>query len=304
MRRWKTEILVALTILSTFVSGGMIFGATTYTQAIEKWREDYQAGLTSDTGWLTVSGLHWLKEGENQMGAGSGNDIVLPSSAPSSVGVLTLHAGKVTMQINPNIEVTLNGKRVQQAELKADASDSRLVLGDLTLFVHASGERLALRVKDKNSQLRKNFSGLHWYPIDEFYAIAGNYVPYETVKELDSQNVLGDAIKLKITGYVKFLLRGQEYRLDGGPNSSGNSFFIVFRDLTSGKETYPAARFVDVEGVGDGTKNIPVHIDFNKAYNPPCAYNPYTTCPLPLPGNRLRVEIPAGEKLYKHDHGT
>ncbi len=303
MRFRNSKRLAALTIMFALASSSMVFAEAAYRESVEKWRQAYQASLTSDTGWLTVSGLFWLKEGENRIGSTPGNDVLLPATAPVSVGVLTFHAGKATVHVNPGVAVTLNGKPIETAELKPDSSEDRLVLGDLTLYVHASGERLALRLRDKNSQLRKNFSGLNWFPIDESYATTGSYVPYESPKEVDSQNVLGDAIKLKITGYVTFRLKGQDYRLEGGPTSTGK-FFIVFRDLTSGKETYPASRFLDVELPMDPQKTGSVQIDFNKAYNPPCAYNPYTTCPLPLPGNRLRIEIPAGEKLYKHDHGA
>jgi len=113
--------------------------------------------------------------------------------------------------------------------------------------------------------------------------------------------VLGDPIKLDVSGYVLFSLHGQEYRLEAEANSDG-TLFIVFRDLTSGKETYAASHFLAIDAPKDGPKGKTVLLDFNKAYDPPCAYNPYTTCPLPLPGNRLRLEIPAGEKLYKHTH--
>jgi hypothetical protein len=109
---------------------------------------------------------------------------------------------------------------------------------------------------------------------------------------------LGDAIKLKVIGYVSFSLKGQAIRLDAEENNSAPGLFIVFRDLTSGKLTYPASRFLDADVPKDGA----VELDFNEAYNPPCAYNSFTTCPLPLPGNRLQIEIPAGEKLYKHSH--
>jgi uncharacterized protein (DUF1684 family) len=277
---------------------------SSYRQSVEKWRMDYQAELTSDTGWLTVSGLFWLKEGDNRLGSDPANDIVLPPSAPAHVGVLTYHEGKTSVRVDPGIEVLRDGKPVRTAELKPDAREDYLVLGDLTLYIHASGERLALRLRDKNSQLRKNFTGLNWFPINDEYAVSGVYVPYEAPKKLDSENVMGDAIKLTITGYVEFSLKGQSYRLAAGPQSSGKSLFIVFRDLTSGKETYPASRFLDIGPPNGATQGGPVQVDFNKAYNPPCAYNPNTTCPLPLPGNRMKIEIPAGEKLYKHSHGT
>ena len=295
---------VLLTLLTVLVGDCLLFADSTYRQSVEKWRQDYQSTLTSDTGWLTVSGLFWLKEGENRFGSAASNDIVLPVYAPASVGVLTLHGGKTVVRVEPGIKATLNGKPVQTAELKPDSNEDRLIVGDLTIYVHASGDRLALRLKDKNSLLRKNFTGLKWFSVDEAYAVPGRYVPYESPKQFDSENVLGDAIKVTISGYVEFVLKGQSYRLEAGEQNSGKSLFIVFRDLTSGKETYPASRFLDVDVPQGASHAGPVQLDFNKAYNPPCAYNPYTTCPLPLPGNRMKIEVPAGEKLYKHDHGT
>jgi len=275
--------------------------SSAYRQSVEKWRHDYEAQLTSDSGWLSVSGLFWLHEGENRFGSDPLNDIVLPASAPAQAGTFDFHAGKTTVHIHPSVTATISGKPVQSAELRPDNRDDRLVLGDLTLYVHASGDRFALRLKDKHSPLLTSFTGLHWFPIDESYVLLARFVPYESPQQFDSQNVLGDPIKLDIVGYVLFSLHGQEYRLEAEANPDG-TLFIVFRDLTSGKETYPASRFLDTDVPQDHITFRTVLLDFNKAYNPPCAYNPYTTCPIPLPANRLRVEIPAGEKLYKHPH--
>jgi uncharacterized protein (DUF1684 family) len=266
-----------------------------YQQSIEKWRQAYEASLKSDGGWLTVSGLFWLHEGENRFGADPLNDIVLPAaSVPAVAGYFDFHAGKTVVHVNSGVPITMNGKAVEIAELRPDSQD-RLVLGDLMLLVHASGDRLGIRLRDKNSKVRKDFVGLQWYPIDESYRVTAHYVPYGSPKATEIPNILGDMEKTSFAGYVTFSLRGQEYRLDAEAGSSGR-LFIVFRDLTSGKETYPAARFLDTAAPKDGN----VELDFNLAHNPPCAYNPYTTCPLPAPGNRLHVEIPAGEKTYKH----
>jgi uncharacterized protein len=273
-----------------------------YIQSVEKWRQAYLADLTSDTGWLTVSGLFWLHDGENRFGSDAHNDIVLPAeSAPPHAGVFDYHAGKTIVHMDPSAPATLGGKPLQTAELKPDSKADRIVLGDLTLYVHASGDRLAIRMKDKNSKIRKNFKGLNWFPVDESYRTTAQYFPFEAPKEMESENVLGDRIRLAIVGYVTFPLRGHELRLEVEKNSDGG-FFIVFRDLTSGKETYPASRFLDTDPPQDGPHGKSVELDFNKAYNPPCAYNPYTTCPIPLPGNRLRVALPVGEKIYKHEH--
>ena len=289
--RWPTLAVLVLACVASADNSA-------YRDSVEKWRNDYQSTLTSDTGWLTVSGLFWLKNGDNTFGSDASNNIVLPASAPAHVGAFEFHSGKTIARINPGVTVFMNGKPVQSAELRPDDPNNRLVLGDLTLFVHASGERLAIRMKDKNSKLRKEFSGLHWFPIDDSYHVSAQYISYDSPKQLDSQNVLGDPIKMEIVGYLSFSLRGQNIRLEVEPEQSGG-FFVVFRDLTAGKQTYPASRFIDTDAPTQTSAGRVVDLDFNKAYNPPCAYNPYTTCPLPLPGNRLQVAIPAGEKIYK-----
>ncbi|HWZ42992.1 MAG TPA: DUF1684 domain-containing protein [Candidatus Saccharimonadales bacterium] len=284
--RFVTSWLVVLALLAAAISP--------YQQSVEKWRQDYEATLKSDDGWLTVAGLFWLHEGENRFGSGPWNDIVLPGgTAPAVAGHFDLHAGKAVVHVNPGVPITMNGKTVEEVELPADSRQHRLVMGDLVLYVHASGERLAIRMKDKNSRLRKEFAGLHWYPVNEAYRFQARYVPYGSLRPVQIQNVLGDTEKISMAGYISFQLNGQEYRLDAEKKDSG-SLFIVFRDLTSSKDTYAAARFLDTDPPMKGV----VEVDFNKAYNPPCAYNPFTTCPLPSPGNRLRVEIPAGEKRY------
>jgi uncharacterized protein len=151
-------------------------------------------------------------------------------------------------------------------------------------------------MKDKNSKLRKNFAGANWFPIDESIRSSCITRLFRNRKKLDSHNILGDPIKLDITGYLSFALHEQNLRLEVETVRTGG-FFIVFRHLTSGKETYPASRFIDTAPPKDTPGGKLVDLDFNKAYNPPCAYNPYTTCPLPLPGNRLKIAIPAGEAL-------
>jgi hypothetical protein len=265
-----------------------------YRQSVEKWRQSYEATLKADDGWLTVSALLWLHEGENTFGSDSGNAIVLPYSyVPAKAGYFDFHAGKTVIHVNPGVPITLAGKPVESMELPPDSKVDRLAIGDLVFFVHASGKRYAIRVKDKNSELRKNFKGLHWYPVNEAYRFNARFVAYPKPHEVEIKNMLGDRGPTYFFGYVAFTLGGKEYRLDAENNGSGG-LFIVFRDLTSRKDTYQAARFLDADPPKDGK----VEIDFNKAYNPPCAYNPYATCPLPTARNRLPVEIPAGEKRY------
>jgi len=298
----RRQTISVLCLVLFAVSPSLRAQNASYQQSVEKWRADYKADLTSDTGWLTVSGLFWLHEGQNRFGSGPASDVLLPASAPSDAGYFDFHQGKTVVHVYPGVPITLNGKPVQTSELRPDVREDRLTLGDLTLAVHPSGPRMAIRVRDKNSKFRREFTTLDWFPVDESYRVTARFVPYDAPKELDSQNVLGDPIKMSIVGYLAFTLHGENLKLDVEAGEKGVGFFVVFRDLTSGKETHPSARFIDTPAPKDGPNGKTVDLDFNKAYNPPCAYNPYTTCPLPLRQNRLSIAIPAGEKRYNHGH--
>jgi uncharacterized protein len=293
-------MMAALAVV--FVSSCLVAKATTedarYRASVEKWRADYEADLKSDSGWLTISGLFWLHDGENHFGTNPKNDVVMPSgSAPADAGYFEVHGAKIIAHINPGSGITVGGKQVSTVDMKPDDPNSRLVTGDVALWIHASGDRYAARMKDKNSPLRSNFTGLHWFPVDEKYRVIAHYTPYPKTKQTPIKNLAGDSIELPITGYVTFALEGQQFKLDAEAGRDGALVFTM-HDLTSGKETYAASRFLDTEPVKDGK----VVLDFNEAYNPPCAYNPYTTCPLAPAQNRLNVRIAAGEMIYHRDH--
>src|SRR5271165_5544937 len=243
---------LALTLALGAISLLADAGGPAYHASVEKWRQDREARLTSDDGWLTVSGLFWLHEGENRFGSGPLNDIVLSgASVPEEAGSFTFLKGKTVLHANRNANMTLNGKPVQSADLRPDTESDQVHLGDLTFYVHASGERYAIRVKDKNSKLRKDFTGLHWFPIDENYRVTGSFVPYSPPKRVTIQNVLGDFDTDSMVGYVVFSLQGKEYRLEAEQDDPKTLSF-VFRDLTSGRETYPAARFLDADVSSNG----------------------------------------------------
>jgi uncharacterized protein (DUF1684 family) len=300
MKVTRTILSAFIPVCAALILTGMVNADTSYKQSVEKWRHDYEAGLKTDFGWLSVSGLFWLHEGENRFGSDPLNDIVLPAgSVPAVAGYFDVHAGKTVVHLNPGVHATRMGKAGEGQEtailVEELGPEDGFRIGNLVLVLHGSGDRPAIRLLDNNSKLRKEFAGLQWYPIDESYRVTAHYVPYDSPKPTEQQNILGDTEKTTFSGYVTFSLHGQSYRLEAEAGRPTGRLRFVFRDLTSGKESYPAARFLATDPPKDGV----VELDFNKAYNPPCAYNPYTTCPLPLPGNRLHVEIPAGEKNYK-----
>ena len=232
------------------------------------------------------------------------NEIVLSEpGVPAETGTFLLSKGKVTLRLNPaaRAAILLDGKPVHgDVAMLPDSDDNGpnvLTIGGLQLLVHASGERLGIRLKDNNSPLRKNFAGLHWFPVNEAYRVTAEYIPYAKAKEVEVPNILGDVDKMTSPGEVAFTLQGKKLRMEAVQDDP-NSLWFIFRDMTSGKETYGAARFL----YSDLPLNGKVVLDFNKAYNPPCAFNPYTTCPLPPPENRLSVRVEAGEMKYSHGH--
>ncbi|MFZ0964158.1 MAG: DUF1684 domain-containing protein [Terriglobia bacterium] len=268
-----------------------------YRAQMEKWRQQREEGLKAENGWLTLAGLFWLKEGESTVGAGAGNDFVLPpGSAPEKVGTFVFHRGRTVFQTAPGAEVTVNGKPVASASLNADtaASPDVLRIGNLTMYVIQRGSRFGVRLKDKDSETRRKFAGTHWFPVAEEYRVTAKFVPYKPPRKIAVPNILGDVEQEDSPGYVEFTLQGKQLRLD--PVSEGEGLFFIFKDLTAGKETYPSGRFLNA----DMPQNAEVVLDFNQAVNPPCAFTPYATCPLPPAQNHLPVRIEAGELRYGH----
>jgi uncharacterized protein (DUF1684 family) len=264
--------------------------------ALAKFRADRATTLTADNGWFTVAGLHFLNQGENRVGSDPSNDIVLDfPSVRKHAAVITMNGTSVRIKAAEGQTLTINDKPVTESELHG-AFDQKpqdtIKFGDVLFFVHYSGPRLALRVRNQKSPLRMNFTGLRWYEPNPAYRAIGTFKPYAEPKVVQIPNILGDLEPFNAVGTVTFTLGGKEHTMEAW--RSGQRLWFVFRDQTSGKETYPSARFLYTDAPKDGK----VVMDFNYAQNPPCAYNPYTTCPLPPQQNRLSIAIAAGEKKY------
>ncbi len=268
-----------------------------YIQSFDKWKAELVDDLK--TNWLSLAGLFWLKPGENSFGSDAGNAIVFPKG-PAHAGVFELQGTDVTVKFGPDAHATIDGKPVTTAKLQPDTSGSPTIveLGSLRIKVIVRGQRIGIRLKDLDSEQAKNYHGPIFFPLDLSYRVTATWVPSDGKKTVDVPNVLGDTTPTPVAGTVVFKINGQEVRLTdlGGNPSKGLSF--VFNDLTSKTDTYPGGRFLETEPVVNGT----VVIDFNRAYNPPCAVTPYATCPLAPKENRLAVAIPAGEK-YDRTHG-
>jgi len=274
----------------------LLTGETSYRASIEQWRAQHESELKADGGWLTVSGLFWLKDGINRVGSNQANEIVLPRG-PAELGSFELHQGKTIFRGAPGVAVKLNGQpagAVAPLKSDADGKPDKIQYDAFTMFVIHRGDRDAIRFKDTESESRKAFTGLHWFPVKENYRVIAKFVPYQPQKMLTIPNILGETEQDPSPGYVAFTLNGQSLRLD--PVQEDDQLFFIFHDLTSGKETYPAGRFLYT----DLPKNGEVVMDFNQAENPPCAFTAYATCPLPPKQNRLPVRVEAGELNYGH----
>jgi uncharacterized protein (DUF1684 family) len=266
-----------------------------YETSVEAWRDRREQNLKSKDGWLTVAGLFWLKPGPNRAGSDPTAQVLLPAHrAPATLGWFDLENGKVTFRMAPDARVLVNGQLASHRELAPDTSGHPDVLqaGDFTMFVIQRGDRYGIRLKDVNSEYRREFTGLHWYPVKPQYRVVAKWIAFDTPRQIAITNVLGQTDYEPSPGYATFALHGHSYRLD--PILEDDRLFFVFRDGTSGKTTYGAGRFL----YSDRPREGKVVLDFNKAYNPPCAFTPYATCPLPPKQNRLAVNIEAGELKY------
>ncbi len=302
----RLALLLSWLVLTGCVTAfGQVASGGGYGETLGKWRTEREAKLKAEDGWLTVSGLFWLREGTNDFGGGPTNDIVLPAAAaPERIGTFDLQGGRVRLLVVDGVGVTIDGKLVREYDLgSAESKGSKtIVQGDLSFQVLRRGDKFAVRFRDKNSVARRNFTGLRWYPARENYRVTARFEPYDQPKEVPIINLLGDIEKYHSPGLLRFTLNGVEQTLE--PVASGEEkLFIIFRDLTSNRTTYPAGRFLYVDRPRDGV----VTIDFNQAINPPCAFTLYATCPLPPRQNRLTVAIEAGELTYHNpssDHAS
>jgi uncharacterized protein len=268
-----------------------------YQQSFEKWKAELVDDLKQE--WLPLAGLFWLKPGENSFGSDAKNAVVFPKG-PAHAGLFVLQGKTVTVQFAPGVDATVAGKPATMAELQPDTTDDPTVveLGNLRLHVIVRGERVGIRLKDLNSDAARQYYGPQFFPLDLSYRVTATWLPSDGEQTVDVPNVLGDVSPTPIAGTAVFKINGQELRLTDLGGDAAKGLFFVFSDPTSKTDTYPGGRFLKTDPVANGT----VVLDFNRAYNPPCAVTAYATCPLAPKENRLSVAIQAGEE-YDHKHG-
>jgi uncharacterized protein (DUF1684 family) len=271
-----------------------------YATEIDQWHAERWASLKSEDGWLTLVGLFWLKDGENKFGSDAANEIVLPQNKiPAQAGVFVLKDGVVRIETPLKTGFTVDGKPVASLALKSDADGSPTVLhlGSLTFQIIQRNEKIGVRVKDRENPDRLNFQGTQFYPVALKWRIDAQFLPYNPPRPVSITNVLGMQSAETSPGAVKFEVDGNSYQLDAITEKGETKYFMIIADKTSGKETYPAGRYLYVSPPDAAGRIV---IDFNKAYSPPCAFTKFATCPLPPRQNRLPFAIEAGEKYSAH----
>lgn len=260
---------------------------------VQAWRDQHEADYRRD--YVTIAALHLLTDGRHTIGSDQGNDLVI-ANVPPRIGHLVVEGGDVRYEPAPGTDArfadeALTGPVVMK--VAGESAAGEVVVGRVRLVIHQSGGRLALRVRDPDGELARAFLGFTWFPLDASARVVGRFIPDAAPRDIPVLNTYDDVTSYRTEGVVEFELQGETLRLRPF-TTRPNRFYFVFRDASSGEETYEVGRFLYTDLLADGTTVL----DFNMAYNPPCAFNPYTTCPVPLPENRLPVKILAGERAY------
>ncbi|HVS86795.1 MAG TPA: DUF1684 domain-containing protein [Candidatus Acidoferrum sp.] len=273
------------------------------------WRAQHVADLLKPDGWLSLAGLEWLQPGDNSFGSATDNKIHLPAGIPAHLGVLHLTNDTVTLLPPPDgfpPGLLLEGDPAQSQSLHTDPESDKhnphLTIGTLNLYVIRREARFALRIKDSKSPALVGFHGLNWYDPNPQYRVAAKWVPYNPPKTVTLATLIGTTYEQPVPGGAEFALAGKTYRLEPVLEDPAEpKLFFILRDLTSKTTTYAACRFLYTGFPTNGLdKPGELVLDFNHLENPPCAYTPFATCPLPPRGNRLPIPLPVGEKRY-HD---
>jgi uncharacterized protein (DUF1684 family) len=263
--------------------------------ATEHWRQQRLQRLQSEDGWLTLVGLGWLKEGPNTAGASGKADVEFPAPAPPQVGTFTRSGAAVSFQPAPGVTVLRGRQLFAGGPLKTDAGGADpdvLQLGRLRFHVIDREDQLGVRIKDPEAPARKSFQGIPSYPASEKWRVRARWEPSNPPVQIAVPNTLGKVERMPSPGTAVFQVEGKEFRLTPVLEEGSPHLFFVFADETNRTETYGAGRFLYADPAKDGT----VVLDFNRAYNPPCAFSAFTTCPLPLKQNQLALRVEAGEK--------
>jgi hypothetical protein len=280
----------ALPLAALLVSAAAVPPARDFLKMENEWRAKREQNLTKPDGWLAVAGLFWLHDGVMSIGSDPQSDVVLPPGSPKRLGTLRMQKGVVSLEQAGHAVVI---------RPDTDEHPDTVQVGSLLLTVIKRMDRTGIRMRDPNAATRRNFTGCKWFPALGKWRIRAKWVAWPTPKTIRITNILGMTDEEPSPGYAEFAVNGRTVRLEPVTDDTGELSFM-FKDVTSGNSTYAQGRFLDTDKPKDGY----VTLDFNQAYNPPCAFIAYATCPLPPKQNTLTVAIEAGEKKYGNHPGA
>lgn len=267
-----------------------------YLVEYNEWKGNRIRSLKGPEGWLNLAGLFWLEEGENRIGSDSSNSILFPAGSPPTIGVIILEGDKIRFIAEQEAEVTHEGELIREIDLIPDASGEPTLLNmnSLAWFIIKRGDRYGIRLRDYNHPNIPKLDTIPCFPPDLAWKVTATLEPFNYPRTMQVPNVIGMVEESPVPGLLKFQIGPQELILY--PMGDPDHLFLVFGDETSGLETYGGGRFLTVNAPDeDGNYTI----DFNRAYNPPCAFTAFATCPLPPRENILPIRITAGEKAVE-----
>lgn len=297
--------LIAI-LAGLLVAASLLAQDGSFDQETDAWRTQHTSDLLKPDGWLSLVGLEWLQPGDNSVGSAADNKIHL-RKGPGHLAVLHLEGDNVTMNPPPGgfpPDFLVSGAPAKPQPLRAEGNNDkfapRMTVGDLNLYVIRRASRFALRIKDAQSPSITRFHGLKWYPPDISFRVVAKWIPYTPYRAITLATLVGTSYNQPVPGVAEFTLAGKTWRLEPVlEDPAVAKLFFILRDTTSSTRTYQAARFLYTGFPSNGLdKPGELVLDFNRLENPPCAYTPYSTCPLPPPGNRLPIPLPVGERRY------
>ena len=293
----RCSIILLVLISTVACSEAPIEVDPAYAAELEAERNERLSRLKAENGWLSLTGLYWLEPGENRFGSAEDSAVVVPDpSVPDIAGLLVVGPnGDVIAFGEEGAGVEINGEPLTEATLKTDA-DGRpdvITAGRVQFYIINRSGRLGARVKDPEAPTRRDFEGIAYFPTDPLYTVNATFEPYDEAREVAIPTVLGTDTMMLAFGVLHFSIGGQDLTLEPYAGSAEDeTLFLIFRDQTSGETSYGAGRFLSADAPGEDGMTV---LDFNRSVNPPCAFTPYATCPLPPPQNILETPIEAGE---------
>jgi uncharacterized protein len=279
-------------------------GDTKEMRELLDWRAQRAQELSAPDGWLSLVGLEWLKPGKNKVGLAADSEVRLKGHAPEHLAVIDVEGNQINLAAPAGgfpAHLLVNGQPAHEGSLQSDDTRATVLTDEnLTMVVLHRGDRFALRIKDALSPTRIAFKGLHWYAPDAKYRITAKWIPFNPLHTEKIPTVIGTTLDLPAPGLAEFTLDGKTIQIEPILEDPGSKdLFFILRDATSHTTTYQASRFLYTEFPDHGLDQPgTLTLDFNRLQNPPCAYTPYATCPLPPYINRLAISIPAGEQRY------